>query len=266
MKKEIPFSKFHGTANDFIIIDHTTEQYVAWSDNQLIKLMCDRRFGIGADGLMMIENGSKDIDFEMRYYNSDGQISSMCGNGGRCISLAAKMLGIVKSEAQFQFNGQIYHSTFLEDKNWVSLGMQDVRDVSKDEKAYVLDTGSPHYVSFYEDVSDMNVSVLGAEIRNNPTYKEKGINVNFCDFKNEILTVRTFERGVEDETFSCGTGIVASVIALCEKEARKDGIYSIPISTMGGNLLVKLTKKDGKYSDILLQGPAVKVFEGIWKL
>jgi len=266
MHKAIPFSKFHGTANDFIIIDHTSEQYIQWDDSKLIKSMCDRRFGIGADGLMMIENSNGESDFEMRYYNADGNISSMCGNGGRCISLAARMLGLVQNEARFTFNGDSYESTFIDNVNWVSLGMQDVSSISRDGNAYVLDTGSPHYVSFHDNVKEFDVQTLGAAIRTNTNYFEEGINVNFCDFNNGVLTVRTYERGVEDETFSCGTGMVASAIALSEDRMFDIGKHSIKISTLGGELQVMFEKKENIYTNILLQGPAVKVFDGIWQL
>lgn len=267
--KRIPFTKFHGTANDFIIINQLKEEWIDLDDHALIKRMCSRRFGIGADGLMVLEKGKGNIDFFMHYYNSDGSPSSMCGNGGRCISYAYVLSGSRLSAGQkafkFGFNGDIYESHLLEDPEWISLKMQNLSHIQMIDDAYELDTGSPHFVQFFDEVDNLDVSREGAEIRYNDRYKKEGINVNFCSYRNDRLQVRTYERGVEDETYSCGTGVVASAISLAMKNNFSDGDHSIAIDTLGGELKVRITKQGSLFSDIYLQGPAVKVFEGFYE-
>lgn len=259
--QEIPFYKYHGTGNDFIIIDHMKNNYLDESDTKLIKSICSRRFGVGGDGLMIIKP-SEEYDFEMLYYNSDGNISSMCGNGGRCISKASVNLGYSpKGNIRFMFRNDVYQSHFISDKNWVSLKMQNVENVTMDNNAYVLDTGSPHYVTFINDVENLNVKKVGSEIRYNAIYASNGINVNFCCFSDK-LHVRTYERGVEDETYSCGTGVVASAIANSLKSNLDDGFIETKIATLGGLLSVSFIKEQNSFRDIYLNGPAVKVFTG----
>ena len=259
--KKIPFAKYHGTANDFIIINHMIDQVIDPEDHNLIKEMCSRRFGIGADGLMILEKGN-DVDFNMRYYNADGSPSSMCGNGGRCISLAYKLQNKgTQAKMNFTFGGDLYQSEWLPEKEWISLKMQDLSLISKDNQAYVLDSGSPHYVDFVKDSSLLDVAKIGAEIRYNSRYKKHGINVNYCHYFADRLHVRTYERGVEDETYSCGTGVVASSIAWSEEQGFVEGTHTVSIKTLGGNLAVQFTKTAKGYVDIYLQGPAVKVFE-----
>jgi len=261
----IEFTKFHGTANDFIIIDEASTPSFDLENHALVKRMCDRRTGIGADGLMLIlPSEREDIDFEMKYYNSDGRPSSMCGNGGRCITLAAASRSIFFQRARFLFDGDVYMANYDVADNWVSLKMQDVESVSKEENAYVLDTGSPHYVTFVKNLQSVDVQKEGSEIRYSEKYKEEGINVNFVHYEQEVLHVLTYERGVEDETFSCGTGVVASAIALAEKEKFSDGFHLVSIQTKGGNLEVSFEKSGGKYQHIFLKGPAVKVFSGVY--
>ena len=260
----IEFTKFHGTANDFIIIDEASTDAFDQDDNELIKRMCDRRTGIGADGLMLILKPEReDVDFEMKYYNSDGRPSSMCGNGGRCITLAAASRSLFFQRARFLFDDQVYLANYDVEDNWVSLKMQDVHEISKGD-AYVLDTGSPHYVTFVKSVDGIDVKKKGSEIRYSDTFKNAGINVNFVSYENEVLKVLTYERGVEDETFSCGTGVVASAISLAEEMNFQDGIYLIDIATKGGNLKVSYEKKDDVYQNIFLRGPAVKVYTGVY--
>ncbi len=266
---KIPYSKFHGTANDFIIINQLDQTWIDLKDKALIQKMCSRRFGIGADGLMVIEKGSEPLDFVMHYFNADGAPSSMCGNGGRCISLAYFMEGLrlaaCPKELTFGFKDAIYHSTILDKNGTIRLKMQDVNSIESSQEPFVLDTGSPHYVSFKDSIESLNVSEEGAKIRYSDHYKLEGINVNFCEIEGDILHVRTYERGVEDETYSCGTGVVASAIAMSIKQGFQDGDYVIPIRALGGELEVHLRKNQLSFSEIYLVGPAVKVSEG-WYL
>jgi len=190
----------------------------------------------------------------------------MCGNGGRCISTAfLEHVGSRnKTELKFSFNTDIYSSSLNREKNWISLEMQNVNSVEMDDVAFVLDTGSPHYVTFLEDVNDLDVREMGSEIRNNLKYQTHGINVNFCSWNDNLLHVRTYERGVEDETYSCGTGVVASAISLSLQESFRDDDFSIKIKTLGGELAVRFTKKDSSFYNIKLEGPTVKVYQGIY--
>lgn len=260
----IEFTKFHGTANDFIIIDERSTDSFDQDNHELIKRMCNRRTGIGADGLMLIVKPEReDVDFEMKYYNSDGRPSSMCGNGGRCITLAAASRSLFFQRARFLFMDQVYLANYDVEDNWVSLKMQDVRQITKGD-AYVLDTGSPHYVTFVKSIADVDVKKQGSEIRYSPAFEKSGINVNFVNFENDVLHVLTYERGVEDETYSCGTGVVASAISLGEHMGFEDGIHLINISTKGGKLEVSYEKKNGVYQHIFLRGPAVKVYTGVY--
>ncbi len=262
---KIGFSKYHGTANDFIIIDEESTPLFNKNDNELIRRMCDRRTGIGADGLMLImHNDRDDIDFEMAYFNSDGNPSSMCGNGGRCITLAAVNRSLVFERARFLFDNDIYFSTYDPSNNWVSLKMQNVSRIETKEMDFILDTGSPHYVKF-TDISNKDVKLAGSEIRYSERFKSEGINVNFVDFKQNELHVLTYERGVEDETYSCGTGVVASALSYAEKMNFTNGVYTIAIRTKGGQLEVSFEKIENGYENIFLKGPAIKVFDGIYQ-
>ncbi len=255
---KINFFKYHGTGNDFIIIDNRGLQF----DRQrtdLVKKLCDRRFGIGADGLMLLQN-KPGFDFEMVYYNSDGNEGSMCGNGGRCIVAFAKTLGLVNEKAWFvASDGE--HEAIAKD-NTITLKMNDVHQIEKGNGFYFLDTGSPHYVAFVKNIEQYPVFEEGKKIRNNDRFKAKGTNVNFIERTKDGLSLRTFERGVEDETYSCGTGATAAaLVASIEKiSTRKD---SCNIKVLGGDLRVKFTdNNDGYYSDIWLEGPAAFVYKG----
>ncbi len=259
---KIPFFKYQGTGNDFVIIDQRIKKYVEASNQALIERMCDRRFGIGADGLMLIEP-SNETDFEMIYFNADGRTSSMCGNGGRCIvSLAAK-LGIFKGSCTFDAIDGI-HKARVEKDGSVALKMNDVSVINKDASAYVLDTGSPHYVRFADDIASLDMVDQGRTVRYNDTYKANGINVNLVEWQDDILQVRTYERGVEDETFSCGTGVVASALSLAE---HVKGISDqVNIKTKGGLLKVSFEKNGSNYQNIWLIGPATYVYEGVFSV
>lgn len=253
---KIQFYKYQGTGNDFVIIDNR-EGHFPSDDQELIAKICDRKFGIGADGLMLLENHA-DTDFRMVYYNADGRESSMCGNGGRCISAFARYLNIFENKASFIAIDGLHEVTYT--NGLYHLKMIDVQRVAKDGDGTVLDTGSPHYVKFVEALQEMDVRTCGAAIRYNETYKAEGINVNFASVSDTGLEVRTYERGVEDETLSCGTGVTAVAIA-----AHKQNLYSevpVPIRVGGGELQISFEHTDQAYHNIWLIGPAVQVFSG----
>jgi len=254
---KIHFYKYQGTGNDFVIIDNRN-----WSITDLpvekVKLLCDRKFGIGADGLMLL-NPKTGYDFEMKYYNSDGRESSMCGNGGRCMIRFAYDIGIHKSTYCFiavdgEHEGEI-------DGNIVNLKMKDVTNVREIDGNYILNTGSPHYVKLVSDVMDLDVFHKGMEIRYSSEFAKEGINVNFVEDKgHDEIAVRTYERGVEDETLSCGTGVTASALVSYHNET---GYNEVRVITKGGKLSVKYDRiDDNNYKNIWLCGPAEKVFEG----
>jgi diaminopimelate epimerase len=255
----IYFYKYQGAGNDFILVDNRNNT-VNHQNPKLISHLCDRRFGIGGDGIMFLQN-REGYDFEMIYYNADGQPSSMCGNGGRCIVAFAKHLGIIGNETNFLAVDGPHYAKISASGDWVSLQMIDVDTITLDNGAYVLDTGSPHYVKLVEGLKEKNVYQDGNYIRNNSTYKAKGINVNFVEPMTGGYFVRTFERGVEDETYACGTGVTAVALAMA-KHNQQTGHIDTPIKVLGGDLNIRFNYDGKKYTDIFLEGPAVKVFEG----
>jgi len=254
------FYKFHGNGNDFIILDNR-DNTIKLSTSQINKL-CNRRFGIGADGLMLLSVSEKD-NFKMDYYNSDGNISSMCGNGGRCIVAFANLLGLAGSKMNFEAYDGIHNAVIeaetIQSTEWdVSLQLADVAGVKTGNNFYFLDTGSPHYVKFVEDVARIDVAVEGKKIRNSNQFKPHGTNVNFVDFSKDDITVRTYERGVEEETLSCGTGVTAAAIAVSLRTGQK----SVSVKTTGGDFKISFDFKDDKFINVWLRGPARLVFEG----
>jgi diaminopimelate epimerase len=255
---QIHFYKYQGTGNDFIILDNRDSNYTNITIEQ-VKFLCDRHFGIGADGLMLL-NTSNEFDFEMKYYNSDGNESTMCGNGGRCIVAFAFALGIIKNQTSFlAIDGG--HIATLESPTYVNLQMIPVTAIEKSNEDFILNTGSPHYVQWIEDVTNIDVFHLGRAIRQQERFQPKGINVNFATQKSDdIITVRTYERGVEDETLSCGTGVTAVAIA---STYGQEGIFKKTIETPGGVLSVSF-EKDGPSSanNVWLSGPALMVYQG----
>jgi len=261
---KIDFYKYEGTGNDFIIIDNRDKKLKA-KNNALWKKLCDRHFGIGADGLMLIQN-KKGSDFEMVYFNADGNESSMCGNGGRCITHLAKKLGIVKGKSAsfFAIDGK-HEATFI-DKDIVKLKMNDVKNIVDNKSFYILNTGSPHYVTLVKNVMQLPVKIDGRTIRNREPFKKEGINVNFVEVlhgKSPIL--RTYERGVEDETLSCGTGTVATALVLAKK-GLSDNKHYCNIQTMGGMLKVWFIQQKDGFKNIWLEGPVTFVFKGNCKV
>lgn len=227
-------------------------------DTTLVARLCDRRFGIGADGLILLENDEM-TDFKMVYYNSDGNTSSMCGNGGRCIVAFAKQLGLIENTARFMASDGVHDAT-IDASGIVSLHMKDVDHIKTGDGYIFLDTGSPHHVEFVEDVKQVNVASLGAKIRYGELYGKAGSNVNFVDEADGHFSVRTYERGVEDETLSCGTGVTAVAIAVHYLGRTKS--ERVKLNVEGGALEVSFELNDGKYSKVHLIGPAEFVFKG----
>jgi len=253
------FYKYQGAGNDFILVDNR-DNSIDHHHPELIARLCDRRFGIGGDGMMFLQN-VEGYDFEMVYYNADGQPSSMCGNGGRCIVAFAKHLGVIDAETNFLAVDGPHYAKISEEGNWVSLEVINAADIKRDGNDYVLNTGSPHYVALTTNLANKNVFTDGRAIRYNDTYKAKGINVNFVEPLNEGYFVRTFERGVEDETFACGTGVTAVALAMA-KHNHQTGTLNTPIKVLGGDLNIRFETDGTHYNHIFLEGPAKQVFQG----
>ena len=256
---KIHFFKYQGAGNDFILVDNRNIGFNHQKPD-IIAALCDRRFGIGADGMMFLQN-KEGYDFEMVYYNSDGNPSSMCGNGGRCIVAFARDLKIIDNETNFLAVDGPHYAKFSESGEWVSLQMIDVDTVNTDGDAYILNTGSPHYVKSTQDLSKKDVYSEGKAIRYNDTYKDNGININFVEDQGDHYFVRTYERGVEDETYACGTGVTAVALAMAIHK-NQTGIINTPIKALGGDLNIRFNYDGIKFSNIFLEGPAEFVFEG----
>lgn len=255
----IPFFKYQGTGNDFILVDNRSNVFSNLSREE-IERICDRRFSIGADGLMML-NHKEGYDFEMKYYNSDGKPGSMCGNGGRCIVRFAYDLGIHRESYHFLASDGEHEADIDTGSNIINLKMRDVQGYKEENGHFIVDTGSPHYITFVEDVMDFDVVKEGTAIRYSEPFQKDGINVNFVQNKgDDEIIVRTYERGVEDETYSCGTGVTASALVCHHNDC---GYNDVTVDTKGGKLVVKFDRSyDNKYSNIWLCGPAEKSFEG----
>lgn len=229
------------------------------TDEARINRLCDRRFGIGADGLILLEEHF-DYDFEMIYFNADGLPGSMCGNGGRCAVAFAHFLGMIGSTTRFlAVDGP--HEARLTGQDWVELKMGEVRSVESGGDYYFMDTGSPHYVVFVDDLEGMDVVGHGRAIRYSERFREKGTNVNFVQITDEGISVATYERGVEDETLSCGTGVTAAAMAY-HLQAPENERRTVDIRAKGGELQVRFQPKGDGFTDVWLCGPAVRVFEG----
>ncbi len=260
MSSEIPFTKFQGTGNDFIIIDQFDTQFLQVSDQEKIARLCDRRFGIGADGLILLE-ASETQDFKMVYFNADGKMGSLCGNGSRCAVACMAQLGRFGMEGSFEASDGVHLARYY-DTDQVEVQMHGVSDIEQGKGHVIMDTGSPHYVTFVEDLSDLDIVEAGKVIRYSSRFAKDGINVNFVERGKEKILVATYERGVEDETLSCGTGITAA--ALASEMTSEQGHKEVHIRAKGGSLLVRFNKlADATFDDIWLCGPAQRVFTGV---
>jgi diaminopimelate epimerase len=251
------FYKYQGTGNDFVMIDNRHQSFDK-NDTKHIANLCDRRFGIGADGLILLENHD-DFDFKMVYYNADGNASSMCGNGGRCLVAFAKILGIINDKAIFEAIDGIHHATINGDV--VKLQMQDVDTIEKHKNHVFLNTGSPHHVQFEDAIDDFDIKAKGASIRHGEPYNKVGSNVNFVKkISNSTFRVRTYERGVEDETLSCGTGVTAVALAMHYLGETQEN--NVKLHVEGGELQISFDIENGSYKNVWLIGPATFVFKG----
>jgi len=249
------FYKYQGTGNDFIIFDNRNKDIIFSAEN--IQFICDRRFGIGADGLMLLQL-IEGFDFEMKYYNCDGIEATMCGNGGRCMVNFAASLGIITHSCKFSASDGIHEAEII-GKN-VKLGMSDILNIEKIDNDYYLDTGNPHYVRFCNNIDLVDIIEESRKIRYDQRFQPTGTNVNYVELKQEKLFVRTYEKGVENETLSCGTGVVAAAIA--SSEVNNSIRNFTEITTPGGKLNVYFNKNASGYNNIYLEGNAVFVFEG----
>ena len=251
----IEFYKYQGTGNDFIMIDDREKEFDL-TENDLIAALCERRMGIGADGLILLREHDT-LDFEMIYFNADGKQSSMCGNGGRCIIAFAQMLEMIEDETTFMAIDGEHKGRLMDDG--IYLQMQDVKKIEGVGDGLVLNTGSPHYIEMVDELDYIDVDKQGRKIRNSVPFKKDGINVNFVLDANE-LQVRTYERGVEAETLSCGTGVVATAIAMHYANCIEETLVNV--KTKGGELTVSFEEFNGGYRNIWLSGEASMVFAG----
>ncbi len=262
--KHIPFWKYQGAGNDFIMLDQREQIYLARHDQATIEQLCDRRFGIGADGLILLQHADDTtLDFEMIYFNADGCESSMCGNGGRCIvAFATFVKAISAPKTTFLAIDGIHDALILPENNIVSLKMTDVTHIESGKDFYLLNTGSPHFVVFVEDLRDIDVYETGREIRYSERFRKAGVNVNFVQVLAENhLQVATYERGVEAETYACGTGATAAAIAYFAKSGKSK---SVQITTKGGTLAVRFESEQAEnFTNIWLSGEAKQVFSGV---
>ncbi len=254
----LPFIKYQATGNDFVMVDNRDKKY-SLNENQIVKI-CDRRLGVGADGLLLIEK-HRSADFDLIYYNADGT-KSLCGNGSRAAVKMAASLGIIQHKTTFNaYDG--LHEAELQANGIVRLKMNDVTEVRKEEDHYFINTGSPHVIQFVNEINNFPVFEEGRKIRYSKAFRPSGTNANFVELQgNNAIYVRTYERGVENETLSCGTGVTAAALAASFKN------YHSPVSvkTKGGELGVEFKRtEDQCFTDIYLIGPAEEVFVGVWK-
>jgi diaminopimelate epimerase len=258
---EQDFYKYHGAGNDFILIDNRDGRF--HPEPEKVARLCDRHFGIGADGLILL-NRAAGYDFGMAYYNSDGRESTMCGNGGRCVVAFADFMSAASGEVSFlavdgPHKGIVLSRSGLE--FLVKISMGDVDTVTERGDDLIINTGSPHLLRFKCNVEDTDVMAEAAPLRYHRDFFPGGINVNFIEPEGDRIFVRTYERGVEAETLSCGTGVTAAALAFAHRNGFKAGVVSV--RTKGGTLSVSFKRRpDGSFTDIWLQGPATRVFHG----
>lgn len=254
------FSKYHGAGNDFVMIDNR-ETIFDVNDSQLIQAICHRHFGVGADGIILLEN-DLNYDFKMVFANNDGSIGSMCGNGGRCIVRFAHDLGMIINKKNIRFSAidGIHHARIEDDL--ICLKMQDVHEIGSRNGLIFLHSGTtPHHVQFVVNLESFPVCIEAQKIRDIDV-DPRGVNVNYVEIKDGEFHVRTYERGVEDETLACGTGATSVAIAVHSLGMLGNKNFC-NIKMPGGDLKIDFEQSsDGTYEDIWLTGPAVKVFEG----
>ena len=254
------FYKYHGAGNDFIIIDGRNFPSGKKLDEKWVAWVCDRHFGVGADGLMVL-HASEKVHFVMDYYNANGKLGSMCGNGGRCIASFSKYLQIANHEVVFEAADGLHRAVFQKDGE-VALQMSNVTSIEPKLDGLFLDTGSPHLVLWVENLTNFPVYEKGKAYRNNAVFQPSGTNVNFIEKRDGRVTVRTFERGVEQETLACGTGVSAVALALAFQEQNM-GVGQTNIQAMGGQLKVAFRQtQPGIFEEIWLTGPAQFVYKG----
>lgn len=250
---DLQFEKFQGTGNDFIIFNSFLEL-----STEQIQFLCDRKFGIGADGIIYMRQGGA-FDYDMMYYNADGS-ESFCGNGSRCSVMYAKLHGWIGNECKFNSNDGTHEAIIVGDQ--VHLKMHDVVDYEERNGDFILNTGSPHYITFRPNIDSIDIPQEAHKVRYSDEFRQEGINVNFLEHADNKLCIRTYERGVEDETLSCGTGVTAAVIADYLNNGSNDPSYSKFIDTKGGQLEVKFKRTVEGFTDIYLCGPAIYVYSG----
>lgn len=259
---QLPFYKYQGTGNDFILIDNR-KGLVNHLSQSTIEQWCDRKFGIGADGLMLLQE-KEGFDFEMVYYNADGNLGGMCGNGGRCVVAFAQFLGVLTADKAYFLAVDGPHEALVKQSDYIELKMIDVPVANYNPSAIFLNTGSPHHVEFIPTIAGFDVYNKGKAIRYNDTYRAKGTNVNFVEvLDHQNISVATYERGVEDETLSCGTGVTAAAIAYHLEYTADVPQTTILIQTKGGQLTVHFDYNNQLYHNIWLCGPATQVFSGL---
>jgi len=254
-----PFYKYQGTGNDFVMIDNR-DLHFQQENTALVHHLCSRRFGVGADGLILL-NPSDTYDFTMVYYNADGNEGTMCGNGGRCLVAFAHDLGIITDKTVFDAIDGLHHATI--ENGLVDLQMIDVKNIEINDTHAFLDTGSPHHVQLVEDIGTYDVYTQGKKIRNGAPYFEEGTNVNFTEaIDDTTYRVRTYERGVEDETLACGTG--ATAVAIAMHAQKYTHLERVKLQVEGGELEVSFKNDGTTYSNVFLKGPAKFVFKGTY--
>lgn len=252
----LKFFKYQGTGNDFVMVDNREGSFPK-TDTRLVALLCDRKFGIGADGLILLENDAQE-DFGMVYYNANGKLGSMCGNGGRCLVAFAKHLDIIGTKTTFTAVDGLHRAMITD--NIVTLHMQDVPEIILSPDHIFLNTGSPHHIQIVDDLEGLDVYKEGKKLRYD-LYGEQGSNINFVKpLADDSFSIRTYERGVEDETLSCGTGVAATALAM--HKLGRTGKNEIIIKTLGGDLTVKFDVLNDGYYNICLIGPAKLVYKG----
>lgn len=257
---QFEFFKYQGTGNDFIMVDNRRDEFPK-NDTKLVARFCDRKFGIGADGLILLEN-DEISDFKMIYFNADGNEGSMCGNGGRCIVAFAKFLELIETNTSFSAVDGLHHAGI--DGSLVSLQMGDVDEIREKPDYFFLNTGAPHHVQLVSDLKNFDVFSEGKKMRYG-LYGQKGSNINYVHQKSDkLFAIRTYERGVENETLSCGTGVTAVALAMHHSGKLKG--KEAKIEVLGGELEVRFDFENESYKNIWLVGPAEQVFKGIIEL